>query len=393
MKTTIIMILALLFVPAAMAATLTCQQTTDASLSIPQFSSQNVEITCTASGGTVSTIQISPNPDPSTGLTFTSSQTMSSSLTDQETGTATWSVTGDSPNTYSVSYTLLSDGTNSWTGAQTTSIVVPSAAQLTVEYVLPPALFTPAVETLDFKINNIGGTTANDVKIQLDDGTIRDYPVTIGAGASSAYSWTNTTGFNTSGTYTTKVYIGSVLHDSATAQVLTSSEGNNMTANWNLISLVEEPADLSVSSVLTGANWSSVWAWNTGLKSFQQSIWTEDGPAGPLTTFEMNRGYWVLFNEAFTLNLDGSVPSNHNISLATEWNLIGYSSDSAATATTILTGLNYSSLWMWNESANAGAGGWKSHLIIDGTVVGPLETFHPGYGYWIDMNEAGNLVY
>ena len=224
-KLLIIIVMMSIMIVGVQAATLTCQQITDTSLSIPQFSSSVIEIRCTASSGSVSNILITPNADPSTGVTISNTQTISSTISDQSSSTAKWSVTGDTPNTYTLSYTVSSSGTNSWTGASTTEVTVPSEAQLSVEYVLPPSIFTPTVNELDFKINNIGGTTANSVNMKLyKAGTLvssADYPTTIAASASASYTWTNETGFNESGTYTTEVYIGDVFHDNTSITVST----------------------------------------------------------------------------------------------------------------------------------------------------------------------------
>jgi PGF-pre-PGF domain-containing protein len=217
----ITLILVTLLMTSVSAATLNCQQITDSELSIPQFSSETVEITCTASGGTVSNIQITPNADPSSGLTISSTQTISSSLSDSASGTARWSVTGDTPNSYDVSYTVQSDGTNSWTGASTTDVTVPSGAQLAVTYNDAPNTYSSG-DTLDIEIENIGGTTANNVKLKLNSDSVKSYPTTIAAGATASYSWTSSTGYDSADTYTTYVYIGSTQHDSIATVVSTS---------------------------------------------------------------------------------------------------------------------------------------------------------------------------
>ncbi len=216
----ILLLLTLIILTTAIAdaATLTCTQFSEASLSIPQFSSKTIEIHCTASGGTVSNIQITPNPSPGTGLTITSSQTISSSIADLASSTAKWSAYGDSPNTYSVSYSITSDGTKTWSGADTTSATVSGVAKLTVDYVDAPENYTSG-DTLDVSITNIGGTVANTVKLQLNSHDKVDYPTSIDAGASASYSWTGSAGYNGARTYVTKVFIGDVQQDSASVQI------------------------------------------------------------------------------------------------------------------------------------------------------------------------------
>ena len=176
------------------AATLTCEQVSDSELTITQFSSSTVEIKCSASGGTVSNVQISPNGNPSNGLTITNTQSMSSSLADQTSATAKWRITGDLPNDYELSYTLSSDGTEGWSGPSTTDVSVPSAAKLTVSYVNPPSSYVNGDE-LNVKITNIGGTTANNVKLKLNSGSLTSYPSSIAAGASASFSWSSASGY------------------------------------------------------------------------------------------------------------------------------------------------------------------------------------------------------
>ena len=229
-KTLITLITFLLAIFTVNAATLTCQQISDTSLDIPQFSSKTIEIQCSASGGTVSNVQITPNSNPTTGVSITSSETISSSISDSSSGTGKWSVEGDSPNTYSISYTISSDGTESWTGASTTQVEVTSPAQLQVSYVSAPSEYTSG-DTLDVMISNIGGTTANSVKLQLNSGSKKSYPTSISAGSSASYSWTSSTGYSTNGTFLTKVYISDTLHDSDTTIVAEGTPpvcGNNI---------------------------------------------------------------------------------------------------------------------------------------------------------------------
>ena len=208
------------------AATLSCEQISDSSLSIAQFSSKNVEIKCTASGGTVGNVQITPNAG--TGLTISSSQTISSSISSGSSSSAKWSVRGDSPNTYTISYTVESDGTASWSGPSTTQVTVTSPAQLTVSYVSAPSEYTEG-DTLAFQINNIGGAVANNVILKLyKDGSLvksAEYPTTIAADSSASDSWSESDGYDEAGQYLTRAYIGSTLHDSATTTVGSGDSG------------------------------------------------------------------------------------------------------------------------------------------------------------------------
>ena len=220
---TLIFILLTLVIASVNAATLTCQQVSESELSVPQSSTDIIEIRCTASSGSVSNIQITPNSDPSSGLDISSTQTISSSLSDSSSSTAKWEIEGQTPNSYDVSYTVQSDGTNSWTGASTTDVTVTSGAQLSVTYNDAPSTYSSG-DTLDVEIENIGGTTANNVKLKLNSGSTVSYPTTIAAGATASYSWDSDSGYDSADTYTTYVYVGSTQHDSIATVVAVAGD-------------------------------------------------------------------------------------------------------------------------------------------------------------------------
>ena len=385
------------------AATLTCQQISDTSLSIPQFSSKTIEIKCVASGGTVSNIQITPNADPSSGLTITSSQTISSSISDQSSSTGKWTAAGNSPNTYTVSYSVSSSGTNTWTGASTTSVVVPSPAQLTVEYMLPPSIFTPTVDTLDVRITNIGGTTANNVKLKLTSatyaGSLTTYPTTITSGSTASFSWTNETGFNESGTYTTSVYIGSIFHDNATTTVNSQSSDVNQTqyAGWNMISLQKSPTNTSVASIFSSIadNLTIVWWYNTTdnnhWKMYDPTVPEEVN--GDLDYLDETKGFWVRTTEEVALTVEGLDLSGGNIPLYTGWNQIGYPTTTSElindSVVDIINDLEI--VWMWNASDTAG-NEWKMYdPTVPEEVNGELDYMVSGYGYWFKVTSNTSL--
>lgn len=396
-RTIVLLTIFILSLMTVQAATLTCQQTTSTSLEIPQFSSKNIEVKCTASGGTVSNVQINPNSDPGTGLAFTNSQTISSSISSGSSSTAKWSASGDSPNTYTVSYTISSDGTNAWSGASTTNVEVPSAPQLTVEYVLPPSIFTPTVEQLDYKINNIGGTTATNIKMALYRGETKvsdtiDYPSTdgIAAGGSAALQWTNETGFNESGTYTTKVYIGDTLHDEETVSVLTASGNITQNTGWNLVSLNRQPSDNSTSAVFGpyDSNLSIVWGMtSTGWQRYQ--------PGGVDFIQEVSPiyAYWLKSTNSFDFEVTGTALSGATLDLSSGWNLRGFPSSSESlninqTVQPIISELDI--LWGYNNTN----GVWKrfNPTNYDPDSSSHLHTFNQGHAYWYKVNSEATLT-
>jgi len=394
----LLIIITLLSIGLVSGATLTCQQTTSASLEIPQFSSKSVEVQCTASGGSVSNIQITPMASPGTGLTLTPTQVISSSIDSSYSGTGKWSVTGDTPNDYELSFNIVASDTVAWSGASFASVSVPAAARLSVEYVLPPSIFSPTVSTLDIKITNIGGTTANNVKLQLNNNTKVDYPTTISAGASSSYSWTNLTGFNESGTYTTKVFIRDVLQDSATVTVNSASEGSNLSQSigWNLISLSKNPSNKSVSSVLSDiiGDVNMVWGYNESAPDGNEYQWLRYNPiafdpsSNTLQQFDIYSGYWLRMDGNATLTVTGEDFGDVSVPLTTGWTLAGFPSGSIAQVNTSIASFDddVDIIWTYNSSAANELDKWMRY---DPQAIDPdsnqFSQFIPGWGYWFNM--------
>ncbi|MBU0756958.1 MAG: hypothetical protein KKF44_02745 [Nanoarchaeota archaeon] len=385
----------ILMISTAYAATLSCQQVSSTTLSVPQFSSKEIEIKCTATGGTVSSIQITPNANPPTGLTISSTQTMSSSLADSGSGTAKWSITGDTPNSYDVSYLVSSDGTTSWTTDDETQVTVSSVARLTVDYTLPPSIFIPTLETLDYQITNIGGTTANNInmKFYYNNALVAtaDYPLTLGGnGASTSQSWTNETGFNQSGSYKTEVYIGEMLHDSVTATV--SAAGTNITQaeGWNLISLSRVPTNLSPASVYADIyeNLTRIWEYSPagGWKMFSTSGTDQIG--------EMNisLGYWAQMNSPAPLTVSGESHAGGVLSLTSGWNLVGYpaTEDGLNVNDTIQPIVDDLDI-IWEYTAS---GGWKwfNPATYTNGVSSYIQNFTHGKGYWYKVSSNTALT-
>ncbi|KPK79077.1 MAG: hypothetical protein AMS27_18425 [Bacteroides sp. SM23_62_1] len=127
----------------------------------------------------------------------------------------------------------------------------------------------------------------------------------------------------------------------------------DLSAGWNLISLRQQPSDISIDSVLEviSGKYASVWVYFDG-------SWRVYDPENPgfsdLTTMEAGRGYWINMDEATRLNISGTTPSN-SVELAAGWNLVGYNcstSQSVADALASIEG-KYVSIWAYMD------GSWK----------------------------------
>ncbi len=234
----------LILFPAVSAATLECEQITDSSISVPQFTTKNIQIMCTASDGTVSNIELTKNTNPGTGLSFSTVQTIGSTLNSGSSGIQKWTVTGDLPNSYEVSYTINSDSTNTWTGSSKTEVDVTTPAKLNIQYYDPPESYSSG-DTLSFEIDNIGGSTANNVIMKLyRDGNLVDsenFPKPIDGGSSTSYAWGSSNGFDRAGTYLTKIFIETSEHNSDTVTV--SEQGTTPVCGNGILESGEECDD------------------------------------------------------------------------------------------------------------------------------------------------------
>jgi len=168
-----------------------------------------------------------------------------------------------------------------------------------------------------------------------------------------------------------------------------------LVAGWNLISLSVIPDNQSIRSVLENVDYQSLWMWNTS-KNAGVGGWetytTSFGGTGTFSNMEPGRGYWINVNTAGNFTVTGSPGGSINTNVVTGWNLIGYTSREIKSIVNIVQPVDYQSLWMWNASKNAGAGGWETYTTSFGGT-GTFSNMEPGRGYWINVNTAGNLEY
>ena len=154
-----------------------------------------------------------------------------------------------------------------------------------------------------------------------------------------------------------------------------------MDDSWRLISLSKQPANTDIGAVLDSIidKVISVWAYSEG-------SWKVYDPENPgfsdLTTMEAGSGYWLHLSVLASLTVSGSAPSN-SIELTSGWNLVGYNSDTSQSVSDALASIEgkYISVWAYIN------GFWQ---VYDPNNPGfsDLTTMEPGYGYWINMNEA-----
>jgi hypothetical protein len=168
-----------------------------------------------------------------------------------------------------------------------------------------------------------------------------------------------------------------------------------LAAGWNLISIPYQPADTTITSVLSGiaGKYSVVWAeFNPATSGWKNYNPLKDISLNSLKTMEPNKGYWINATEPCTLSVAGEDVSTKGATLLLGWNLIGFAGDADTTITSVLSGIanKYSVVW---AEFNPATSGWKNYNPLKDISLNSLKTMGPGKGYWINVTEAGSLSY
>lgn len=151
-----------------------------------------------------------------------------------------------------------------------------------------------------------------------------------------------------------------------------------LNTGWNLISLPVIFSNTDIATVLTGINDKIIL-----VKYYNSGEWLNyvPGQVKTLTTMEDGKGYWVNMTNPAVLTVTGTeMPEFSNPSPTYEvvqgWNLIGLKSTSARMlSSTYLQSLT------------------GSYILSDENNVNRTDDYmNSGEGYWLWMNQAGNIV-
>jgi hypothetical protein len=160
-------------------------------------------------------------------------------------------------------------------------------------------------------------------------------------------------------------------------------------AGWNLVSIpyyVESgdraPADLLASIIGSGAL-NTVYAYDACADPADQwQNFATVGPAGTLTEIRDGAGYWFYMNAADILSIEGSInpeppalPPTYDVCAG--WNLIGFKSDTARTASDYLNGIDFGVIYGFADGG---------YFLLTG-----LQDMTPGSGYWAAIFSAGEI--
>jgi len=165
---------------------------------------------------------------------------------------------------------------------------------------------------------------------------------------------------------------------------LAFSEEFSLNEGWNLISLPVIPENNSVANVFGSVDYESVFAYvNDNWLSYSVS---RPDFLNTLWYINFSQGYWVEMLNPDILTITGSFNPVTNIPLNPGWNLIGYPSFETRNITDVLVGLDYNSVFMYEN------GSWKSFSPDKPAFLNSLTEFRPDYGYWIKMNSYAVLT-
>ena len=155
-----------------------------------------------------------------------------------------------------------------------------------------------------------------------------------------------------------------------------------LNSGWNLMSLplIPDAGNGTVSVLFSGKPVDAIWAYSGG-------TWNYYGD-GVLTTLADGKGYWVHMTAASTISYHGKVnpvpacptcaPSAPpTYAVTTGWNMIGFKSTCARTASAYLGGVPWVRIWGYANNA------W--------VPVQSGDMLQPGLGYWIAATSAGTI--
>jgi hypothetical protein len=154
-----------------------------------------------------------------------------------------------------------------------------------------------------------------------------------------------------------------------------------LSAGWNLISLNKLPADLSVTSVLSGIS-SNLLQIKDAATTYSPSVAAYFNTMSSLTA---GKGYWINMSAPATLSVTGTdiAPASHSLALNPGWNLVAYyPAGNLATATALASVSSY-----LQEARSL------TQVYVPGGGANTLTQMAPNQGYWIKVSQACTLTY
>jgi RHS repeat-associated protein len=168
-----------------------------------------------------------------------------------------------------------------------------------------------------------------------------------------------------------------------------------LSANWNLISIPEEPADTDPAVVLASiaGQYTIVYAYDG---CDVADPWKQYDPADPvssdLTVIDHVIGFWIEMTSPATLDVDGTIHSSTDIPLCEGWNLVGYPLNQALPVAGALSSIEGKYSRVYTSDPTDAVDPWQLYDPSVPDWVNDLQIMEPGRGYWILATEDVTLT-
>jgi len=183
----------------------------------------------------------------------------------------------------------------------------------------------------------------------------------------------------------------------ATLSPPTSTVTNTLVSGWNLISLPILPEDPEVAVTLSSITGTYEIIWAHDVCDPPATQWKRYDPDvapqfNTLHEIKAQNGLWLQMFSPETLEVNGWEYDEYPVELCIGWNLVGYPSLTPRPIEEALADITgkYEVVFQY-VAADVGIE-WKKY-DPDLPFGNTLTTMEPGYGYWIQMNEAATLIF
>ena len=168
------------------------------------------------------------------------------------------------------------------------------------------------------------------------------------------------------------------------------SPGRDLAAGWNLISFDVAPEIASIEKTLSeiDGKFSIVRSYTNG--SFHTYLPSLPVEMNDLQAMDPRRGYWIYMTEAATLSVAGSpIADNTIISMNAGWELVSYLPNTPQAPNMALYSIDANLTLARTYNPTDGYSSYYPGFA----ALSDLNMMQPGYGYWMYMGAADDLIY
>jgi hypothetical protein len=155
---------------------------------------------------------------------------------------------------------------------------------------------------------------------------------------------------------------------------------------WNFISIMRQPANNTISSVLVDISPDIHIVWGFDNQTKQWFRYAPSGTANSLSTVDPGKGYWIHMSKANSLTFTGTDVSP-TFTLYAGWNLAGYNGHENNEVSSGLQSLGntWSIIWNWHNDV------WTAkHTAIENLPVAALTSLNQRKAYWIRIKNGAD---